>query len=270
MNKIFLLILIIFSSLVLAGCTSKKPDQNQGNNQVVEEEKIIPKKPIEQMVKEAPFVSMTSTADGHWINLEVKNVADKFSQIDYELIYLAGLDGNRIERGVTTGGKAVDLISKGFTKKILFGSESCTNGCKYRFDENVNEGTFSFSLVGKDGKEKYDSTFRIQKGKEAKGGFSTGDGKFIFTSEIMSVSAYYLTISTFGLPKQLENVTARSLSYGIFSLSSIKAGKVLFKEAPTNAQIYGYNGTWQKLETQIESGNATAKTTNQYVFVMAE
>jgi hypothetical protein len=58
--------------------------------------------------------------------------------------------------------------------------------------------------------------------------------------------------------------------YGIFSITALKADTVLFKDVPETAQIYGYNGAWLKLETQIESGNATAKTTNQYIFVLGE
>ena len=45
-----------------------------------------------------------------------------------------------MEKGV---GDTVKLTSNSFEKDLLLGTESCTNGCKYKFDEGVVGGVLS-------------------------------------------------------------------------------------------------------------------------------
>ena len=58
-------------------------------------------------------------------------------------------DGNmEIEKGL---GDTIKDVGTTIERKLLLGTESCTNGCKYKYDEGVSGGTISlkFSLRNK-------------------------------------------------------------------------------------------------------------------------
>ncbi|MBU2577262.1 hypothetical protein KKA69_00350 [Patescibacteria group bacterium] len=273
MKKIFIIgipivLLIALVIFFLSGLGKKK--QAAPDNSFFEEPIAIPTRPIEEYMNERPYVSLVPTADGHWVTLEIKRIAKGFSKIEYDLLYYADAEGSRIERGISTGGLPVELSGSEYSKKVLFGSASCTTGiCKYRYDENVNEGSFSLKLVGSS-VEKYDTTYRIQKSKEAAEGFTAGDEDFSFKSNSVA-SGLYLTISTIGVPAVLPNgVVAKSVPYGIFPAITAK-GTVAFKTNLTEGNIYSYNGkNWQKLTTKIASGEATAETSGAYLFILTQ
>ena len=204
--------------------------------------------------------------------MEVKNVPKGTTGLEYELTYFANINGSQIERGVSTGGKPVDLTGQTeFSKKLLLGSASCTTGtCKYSYDEGVTEGMLTLTLIGSES-NKYSSAFRIQKGLEAKEGFSTGDGVFNLTSTALSAKAVYLTISSIGIPVQLPTgVMVKSVPYAVYPSITGK-GTVSFKTDLAGVSIYGLNGkTWQKLATTVQADKASAEFSNMSLFILGQ
>lgn len=272
-KKILILTVLLFSSFLLSGCSLKKSTIKTGGTSGANPTPT-PTKPIEQTIKERPFVSVLPSADGHWLTLEIRKIIQGTSSLEYELIYFAEAEGNRVERGVSTAGSPVDLASQAeFSKKILLGSASCTTGtCKYKYDEGVNEGTMTLWFNKTGGKEKYESVFRIQKGKEGKEGLTTGDGVFTLVSTGLSDSSIYLTISSIGVPSSLPaGVVPKTVPYGIFSSGAMKGGTVAFKTALTSISIYAFDGkAWSKLTTEVSGGIAKATSSGQNIFILAE
>ena len=271
-KKILIVTILLFSSFLLSGCGLKKSTDKGGSSGA--NPTPTPTKPIEQTIKERPYVSIVPSTDSHWLNLEIKNILQGTSSLEYELIYFAEVEGNRIERGVSTAGSPTDLSSQTeFSKKILLGSASCTTGtCKYKYDEGVSEGSFSLTLNKSGGKEKYESAFRIQKGSEGKEGLTTGDGVFSFVSTSLPPSSVYLTVSSIGVPSSLPTaVVPKTVPYGIFSSGSVKGGTVAFTTALTSSSVYAFNGkSWSKLTTEITGGTAKATSSGQNIFILAE
>jgi len=271
MKKLVWVGIVLFSSILLSGCLPKKILE-QG--QVPEAKPTpFPTKPVEESIQIRPYVSLITTSDAHWLTLEIKNLPKETTGLEYEIIYFAEIEGNRIERGVGTAGRPVELNGKTeFSKKVLLGSASCTTGtCKYKYDENVNEGTLTIKLHSPSSVEKYESVFRIQRGKEAKEGLTTGDGVFSFASDSLPANSIYLTISTVGVSVPLPTeVVPKTVPYGIFS-GGVKKGTVSFKTSLTDVLIYAYNGkTWEKLDTTVSGGQAKATSTGQNIFILTK
>lgn len=262
MKKFFTFCYLLFVIFLLGGCTPKKNFPSSPQTLTP-----IPTKSIEGSVLEKPFVSLVPTPDGHWVNLEVKNIKPGTKSVDYELIYFAGDIGNKIERGVTG---LIELKGEtSFARKILFGSESCTVVCKYKYDENVSEGVLTLKLRSDSGTEKFESAFRLQKGQEGKDGFTTGDGNFKFVSEKLLAKSYFLTISTIGLPEKISK-KALSIPYGIFPSVSAKA-EVSFKTDDQSAKILFWDGRkWQELQGTFLSGWITTSVSKTGVFVLVK
>lgn len=273
MKKLILGGLVLFSSILLSGCALRKSAVNP--SEIPEAKPTpFPTKPIEQTIKERPFVSLIPSTDRHWLTLEVKNIVKGTEGLEYELTYFAEAEGSRIERGVSTAGKPVDLNgATSFFKKILLGSASCTTGtCKYKYDEGISEGTLTLTLNKAGGKEKYESVFRVQQGKEGKEGLTTGDGVFSYASTSLPATVVYLGISSVGIPAQLpEGVTPKTIPYGIFSSGAVKGGIAAFKTDLTSVSIYAFDGkAWDRLATTVTEGRAKAASTTQNIFILAE
>ncbi len=272
MRKRVLLLIILTGAVFMGGCSLKK---NAKEGTLPEAEPTpFPTRPIEQSIKERPFVSLLATADRHWVTMEIKNIPKGATGIDYDLIYLADVEGSKIERGISTGGVPAELNgSTEYSKKILFGTASCTTGtCKYKYDENVSEGTLAVKMVGGGLGEKYETVYRIQTGKEGKAaGLTTGDGIFALTSASLPAGSVYLTISTIGVPSPLPaGVVPKSLPYGVFPSISGKVN-VSFKTDLTDGAVYAYIGkSWQKLTTGFSGGEAKAETSGASLFILTQ
>lgn len=93
---------------------------------------------VELKLDQKPYISLVPSADGHEINLKISEISNLIKEIDYELIYDAGSVGTEIQKGVN-GTLKVDQAT--LEKNILLGTESCTNGCKRKYDEGVTGGT---------------------------------------------------------------------------------------------------------------------------------
>jgi len=271
MKKVGIIILLVLAVIALGVFGFKKITGRPAA--VPAEPTPIPEPPIEESIGERPFVSLLPTADGHWVTLEVENLPKGTKGLEYDLIYLAEVEGSKIERGVTTGGKPIDLEgSLEYRKKMLFGSASCTTGvCKYKYDENVTEGSLALKVIGAE-TVKYETAYRLQRGAEAKTeGFSAGDGNFRLTATNLPAKTLYLTTSTIGVPTPLPvGVIPKSVPYGTFPSLSGKV-EVAFKTDLTDPVIYAYAGrTWQKLTTTVKDGEAVATATNASIFILAQ
>lgn len=97
-----------------------------------------------------PTVKLTPREDGHELTLNISHVDPIFSKIEYELIYTASDAGLDIEKGVSGNIETKDLVNGISERKILLGTESCTNGCKYKYDTGINGGTLNMTLITND------------------------------------------------------------------------------------------------------------------------
>lgn len=140
-NNLLLIAIIISSTLLLSACTKKSStSQNITPTSSVSKE-------IQLSDNEKPTVSLIPRADGHELKLKLKNIPNKFTNIDYELIYTASDQGLEIEKGVS--GTIKDSGST-IERDLLLGTSSCTNGCKYKYDEGVNGGVLTVTLTTND------------------------------------------------------------------------------------------------------------------------
>lgn len=265
-------IFIVISGVLLTGCSLGGPKSNdQASKPTTTQPTPRPTKSVEESILVRPFISLIPSGDAHRLTLKMTKIPVDIKSFEYELIYFADFEGNKIERGVDTGGRPVDLNGKAeYTKEFLLGSESCTTGkCKYRYDEGVSEGTLTLKFISDKGVDKFMTSYRLQGSLSAKEGLSTGDGGFFYktTGKINGIA---LTMQTTGLPKEIE-FNPKSSPYGIFPSAVVSKGSVSFTTNITTGSIYGYNGSiWQKLETTIAEGKFTADSSGNFLFIIGE
>lgn len=185
MKKILFLIL---ASLTLSAC---------GNKTV--QNKITPTpapKLVDMPLGDRPYVSLVPREDGHMIYLKVTGIPSYVKQMEYELLYTAVDSGNEIEKGV---GDTVKDIKGSLEKSLLLGTESCTNGCKYKYDEGIIGGTLSLTFISGDGQiSTYETPFSLKTGAEIK-----KSGAITLSTENFSVKAspsdklYYILLKNY-------------------------------------------------------------------------
>ena len=162
MNKknLILVALIICSSILFSGCGKKKVTTTEvkTNKQTAVE--------MELSNTEKPYVALTPRADGHELTLKVSNISSKITNAEYELIYTAEDQGLEMEKGVNGTQK---ISGTSFEKKLLLGTESCTSGCKYKYDEGITGGTLSITFTTDYNKfYKFEAPFNIKNSAEIK------------------------------------------------------------------------------------------------------
>ncbi len=144
----YLLPIILFSTgLLLSSCGTKPISKTTPTP--------LPKI-VEMPVADRPLISLVPRDDGHMLFLKFSGIPNYVSQIEYEILYNAVDEGIEIEKGV---GDTIKEITPTLERKILLGTESCTNGCKYKYDTGVVGGTLSVSFIDKNGQT---STFETQ------------------------------------------------------------------------------------------------------------
>lgn len=133
------LILIVISLFFLSGCGKKSTP--------VPTPTPAPKL-VEMELQYRPEISLTPRADGHELFLKINKISDIISKIEYEITYLATDSNLEIEKGASGIIESSELSLGIAERKILLGTESCTNGCKYKYDTGVSGGKLSliFSL----------------------------------------------------------------------------------------------------------------------------
>lgn len=132
---------VIFSSFCLSGCGKKTTTQNT-------EPTPTPVRLLELKDEEKPYISLVPREDGHELKMKISKIPASISQIEYELIYTAVDKNLEMEKGV---GDTIKVDSSNLERDLLLGTASCTNGCKYKYDEGVTGGTLSLTLISTNG-----------------------------------------------------------------------------------------------------------------------
>jgi len=155
---------------------------------------------------EKPYISLIPRTDGHQITLKVTNIPASISKIEYEFIYTAVDGTNQIEKGASG-----NLDPKTKTQDdILLGTASCTNGCKYKYDEGVTGGLINLILTNNDGQVAVtEQPWFLQSSSQVK-----KTGKIVWSEENISEKIDYKLSSFF-------TVIKNPVAYSIFSTSDL-------------------------------------------------
>jgi hypothetical protein len=146
------IILTIIVSILLAACG--------GGGTATKITPTPATKIIEMPVSERPLVSLTPSADGHYLNLKLEGVPSSITSIEYEVLYNAVDNGSQIEKGI---GDTIKLITSTIEKKLLLGTESCTSGCKYSYDKGVVGGQLTINFIDNNGQEStFDTSYTLK------------------------------------------------------------------------------------------------------------
>jgi len=192
--KIFSLSLVVVaSSFFLSACGKKTTTTNNNTNN---DTKSAPKELI-LSESEKPIISLIPREDGHELKLKVDNIPSNISQIEYELIYSATEDGLTMEKGV---GDTVKISSKNIEKDLLLGTSSCTNGCKYKYDTGVSEGTLSLIFYTNDNQSTtYETPFILRTSADIKkdGGFTLKGENFSVKTTTTTKNDYFIVIKNY-------------------------------------------------------------------------
>jgi len=139
-----------------------------------------PPKLVEIEVKDRPNISLTPRSDGHELTLKISNISSLINQIEYEITYLATDDNLEIEKGASGIIETEELSTGKSERKILLGTESCTNGCKYKYDTGVRGGKLSLVFSLKNGQMSiFESPFILQSTADLK----KAGGRLVWTEE---------------------------------------------------------------------------------------
>ncbi|MDD4026937.1 MAG: hypothetical protein PHO75_01970 [Candidatus Shapirobacteria bacterium] len=172
-------------------------------------------KKIELTDNEKPYISLIPRADGHELKFKVINIPAKFSTAEYELIYTAEDEGLEIEKGVSG---TIKLDSQNFEKDLLLGTESCTNGCKYKYDEGIVGGVLTLTLTTDD-KEyiSFETPFVIKNSAQINKdkGISLIQENFEIKATVTSKNDFFIVIRNF---KPIYSVFSNGKGLGKISL----------------------------------------------------
>lgn len=147
--------------------------------------------------EQKPYVSLIPQSDGHRLNLKISDIPSNITEIEYDLIYTAKDENIEIEKGV--GGTA-KIEGKSIERELLLGTESCTSGCKYKYDEGITGGTLSLSFITADGQSaSYEAPFVLSTSADIKstGGLSLETESFSIKATVSSKSDYFILIKNF-------------------------------------------------------------------------
>jgi len=154
-------LLLVFVLNWLFGWTAKPADR-VGNEKTASPTPRIVTSSLP--AEDEPEIILDINADRSGAILVIDQIASKFTQLEYELIYMAYSDDQEVERGVAGG--PIDIPDNGkVTESLLFGTESCTTGvCKRHIDKNVSSGTLAVRFIDKNDKAwSIEKAFTIEK-----------------------------------------------------------------------------------------------------------
>ena len=177
---------IIFCTFFLSACGKKPQTSNIAPNPIP--------KDLELLEKEKPIISLIPRTDGHELKLIIDNIPQSISEIEYELIYSAIDEGLEMEKGV---GDTVKVTSQKIERDLLLGTSSCTNGCKYKYDQGVVGGTLSLTFLTKDNQSlQYETPFVLKTSSDIKkdGGLSLGIENFQVKGSVTGKNDYFILI----------------------------------------------------------------------------
>jgi hypothetical protein len=234
MKKVLPIIILLAGVLVVAGAFLfvKSKNNEEQTVDVPSQEEVVPVVALEKR----PVVSMTPSADGHWLKLEIKKILIDAATLDYEMTY-------KVPDGRTQGVPgSVKLTTKDdITKDLLLGSESSG---KFRYDEGVENGQLVLRFRDGNGKlvAKFSTDFYLQNNKNELS-FVNGDK---YKLDKTDKKIFYISMDTIGFPGEPKNIPSEV--YGIFS-SSAKGNSGILE---TNGSYLWIKGEW----VEINSGKS--------------
>ena len=203
-------------------------------------------------LNERPVVSLTPSADGHWLKLTLTKILSSAASMDYELLY-------QLPDGRTQGVPGTIKLTgqDKIERDLLMGSESSG---KFRYDEGVKEGTLTVRFRNDAGKliTKLSTKFALlSKTKELK----SIDEKFDYKLAFVNSKDFFVVMETFGLPSSEgvpTDVTAGP--FGVFTSSKIAISGTVNLEG-TNVYLY-LGSSWTKLDSGKSSNTGIFVGTN--------
>ena len=177
---------ILISSFFLSACGKKSVTNKITPNPVAQK--------LELSESEKPIISLIPRQDGHEIKLIIDNIPQSITEIEYELIYSAIDEGLEMEKGV---GDTIKVTSKNIQRDLLLGTSSCTNGCKYKYDQGVVGGTLSLTFLTSDNQSLYyETSFVLKNSADIKkdGGLSLNLEKFQIKGTVTGKNDYFVLI----------------------------------------------------------------------------
>lgn len=195
MNKIFKLFvfaaIILSSSFLLSACGKK--DTSSATPTKTSTKKAVE---IQLADNEKPYVSLIPSTDGHTLSFKMTSIPTKFTTVEYELIYTAKDSNLEIEKGVSGTVKLSGSTS--LEKDLLLGTASCTNGCKYKYDEGVNGGTLTVTLKTDDNQySSYETPFVLKSGTDLNKEKKLVLDNFTINGTATTKSEYFIIIKNF-------------------------------------------------------------------------
>ncbi len=134
---------------------------------------------VEMAVENRPLISLTSRSDGHELTLKIGSISGEITKIEYEVTYTANDNGLEIEKGASGIVESSDIATGNVSRKILLGTESCTSGCKYKYDNGVTGGNLNLIFTTKNGQiSTFESPFILLSNTDVKKA-----GKLLWTAE---------------------------------------------------------------------------------------
>lgn len=212
-SKYFLLILL--STFFLSGCGKKTKTNNVTPVPVTQK--------LELAENDKPIISLIPRQDGHELKLVIDNIPQNISEIEYELIYSAIDEGLEMEKGV---GDSIKVESKKIERDLLLGTSSCTNGCKYKYDEGVVGGTLSLTFLTADNQNlHYETSFILRTSADIKkdGGLSLSLENFEIKATVTSKNDYFILIRN--LPSYYSVFSSGNGKGNIISISPANISK---------------------------------------------
>lgn len=146
---------------------------------------------------EKPYISLTPQSDGHRLDLKIADIPSSITEIEYDLIYTAKDENIEIEKGV---GGTTKIEGNSIERELLLGTESCTNGCKYKYDEGITGGTLTLNFIANDGRAiLYEAPFLLTTSSDIKtnGGLSLETENLSIKASVTSKSDYFILIKNF-------------------------------------------------------------------------
>lgn len=171
---------------------------------------------IELDMADKPYISLIPRSDGHEIKLVVEKIPDFIKEIEYELVYTATDEDLEIEKGLAG---TLQIENGKASKDLLLGTESCTNGCKYKYDAGVNGGYIILNLITNDNQKAiYQSDFVLSQTADIKkSGLSLNEIEIVATPKqtefFILLQNYNLSYSVFSSGNGLATITSISSDF---------------------------------------------------------
>ncbi len=198
------------------------------NKGVDDEEEVVVELPFDKR----PVVSLTPSADGHWLKLKVEKIDKTANMLDYELLYSLP-DGRTqgVPGSVTLNGRDM------FERDLLMGSESSG---KFRYDEGVKNGTITIRLRDKKGKlmGKVGGGFSLFNSADGTT-LTTETGDFSVTLASFPKNSHLVLMESFGVNKA-PGFKSTETPFGLFASGDVGISEYTVKGVAS----YVYKNNW--------------------------